>query len=377
MSETGFIIFSGYNQRAVIALCRTLEYYSLPFYIIALSPEDTIFLSSYQRNIGAVRGSTKLDIEDLGRCIKRIIEASKHKKYIIAPSSESMNLLFLRNQECIQEFKCVIPLVYLEQYKQISEKYRFCRLCDKYSISIPKEIDINSEFNYPIVAKPVSDIAKDGRRLYPQIIKNSEEYNLFLKDNNPDEHFFQEYIRGMSYYLLYYFYRNGNIDKLSQRNLIQQGGGKSIVAAESSSLHNKKEYEYFDKMLKDINFYGLIMIEIKVKDSTFYMIEANPRMWGPSQLMLDAGKNLFVSMINDYCDLDLSINSKRINKKALYFWAGGFFSSFGEKDLTWYCEKSYFARNIREFFQSEIYGRNDTVGIFNSEVAQSLSTKAL
>jgi hypothetical protein len=35
-------------------------------------------------------------------------------------------------------------------------------------------------------------------------------------------------------------------------------------------------------------FYGLVMIEVKEYDNQFYMIEANPRLWGPSQLILDA-----------------------------------------------------------------------------------------
>ena len=46
-------------------------------------------------------------------------------------------------------------------------------------------------------------------------------------------------------------------------------------------------------MLIQIGYYGLIMIEVKIQDGEYYMIEANPRLWGPSQLILDAGMDLF------------------------------------------------------------------------------------
>ena len=44
-SENAFIVFSGYNQRAVIAFLRTLRNCNIPFGVVAKSSEDAIRLT--------------------------------------------------------------------------------------------------------------------------------------------------------------------------------------------------------------------------------------------------------------------------------------------------------------------------------------------
>ena len=41
------------------------------------------------------------------------------------------------------------------------------------------------------------------------------------------------------------------------------------------------------------------MVEVKHLSNKNYMIEANPRFWGPSQLFVDAGINLFEAFLVD------------------------------------------------------------------------------
>ena len=107
--------------------------------------------------------------------------------------------------------------------------------------------------------------------------------------------------------------------------MIQQPEGKSIVAAVSSDLHDSTEALKYEKLFKSINFHGLVMVEVRGVDNDFYMIEANPRFWGPSQLFVDAGMNLFEAFLNDYDVLE-KINLQARKKETKYFWFGGYLS---------------------------------------------------
>jgi hypothetical protein len=231
-----------------------------------------------------------------------------------------------------------------------------------------------SPSSLPFVAKPVADITKDGRRLRPYLVLTEADYLLFRKNPDCSDYFFEEYIDGDSYYLLYYCKQNGQIHRYSQRNLVQQAMGKSIVAAEPASIHLDDRFAPFDKMLSDISFHGLLMIEVRFRGQTGYMIEANPRMWGPSQLVVDAGMNLLFEMANEYCGGAGSMQSMKVgHEPVLYCWTAGFYESLATSGyVTWHCDRDLFTRRYRHFVESDVYLRDDTMGVFESELANVL-----
>src|SRR5690606_1826134 len=109
-----------------------------------------------------------------------------------------------------------------------------------------------------------------------------------------------EFIAGESFYLLFYFYKNGAAERFSQKNLMQQPSGGSIIAAVTSDFHRGHVALQFEELFRSIQFRGLVMVEIRGQGDRYYMIEANPRFWGPSQLFVDAGVNLFEAFMFDY-----------------------------------------------------------------------------
>jgi len=358
------VIFSGYNQRAVITFIRTLEKSNIEYAIIAKSKEDDIFRTKYKKNVFAFRQKIELDLDDIKYCLNQIKKLYPNKKFLIAPSTEALNRFLLEQKSVFENENCIIPLVEKELYEKISDKYGFSNLCKEYFIKCPKELDFKKE-NIPLVVKPINYVASNGKIYSPKLVLSENDFYNVEKSigKNFKDFYYQEYLDGESYYLLYYFSKNGEIIKLSQQNLIQQDGGKSIIASIPSTIHNEKISTIFEKMFLQIGFYGLIMIELRKNNNEYYMIEANPRFWGPSQLFCDYGLNLFEYFLQDN-GFNIEIKNEK-NEDIKYFWNGGL-------DGTSKYLNSVLEYDLNTFFEYEIYNREDTQEIFQKEIIEKL-----
>jgi predicted ATP-grasp superfamily ATP-dependent carboligase/2-polyprenyl-3-methyl-5-hydroxy-6-metoxy-1,4-benzoquinol methylase len=352
------LIFSGFNQRAIIAFIRTLVKNKLRFCIIALSENDPILLSEYKKNVLTIRKSKKLDLGEILQCVKQVKEKCQTDSLFIAPSTEALNRFLLKNRNVFEENGCEIPLVEEALYQQISDKESFGKLCQSYGIKVPNTVEFNKE-NIPFVVKP--KFYETTEILSSPIIVDSEKV-LNSIDFDSQNYYCQEYINGNSFYLLYYISKNKKIYRLDQENLLQQPQGKSIVAAHliSQFVDDRK----FRNMFNTINFHGLVMIEIRIVNKEPYIIEANPRFWGPSQLFVDCGVNLFEYFLKDYdfkiCDL------KTEPRQTLYFWNGGMSSN-----VVYHNVKDF---DFDEYIKYDIYKRPDTMEIYKQELINRLSS---
>lgn len=371
MSNKAVIVFSGFNQRAVIGFLRVLKSNKVSYAIIAVSDMDPIFLTGYKNRIMAVRKSIPLVLDDILECLSELMVKVKAEEYIIAPSSEALNRFLLQNQLSLERINCFIPLVNKKLYELISDKESFGMLCHKNGILTPCEFNENDSITLPIVAKPKKYFSSvTNETLSPVIIQNSLEFEVFKKKFLPDDYYYQEYVIGLSYYLLYYFHRNGKVFKFSQENYIQQPGGKSIVAAISSTFHLASESEKYEKLFRSLNYFGLVMVEVKQVGEDCYMIEANPRFWGPSQLFIDASMNFFEAFLHDFGILEAPPRFIEPVKKFKYFWFGGIMESFKKKmALTYYkSDEDKLIKELPVWLQSDIYRRKDTFTIFKNEI---------
>ena len=81
------IVFSGFNQRAVISFLRTLEKNSVQYAIIAI-PNDLIKKTSYKEKVYSTRRTLDLNLEDIVTSIKSVQKEIICKEYVLAPSTE-------------------------------------------------------------------------------------------------------------------------------------------------------------------------------------------------------------------------------------------------------------------------------------------------
>jgi len=369
MNQKAFLIFSGYNQRAIVAFCREATRLNVPFCIFAKSEEDTILKTIYKKHVYAIRTEKLLLKADLDLCIAKTKATTNFTDFIILPSSEFLVRFFLENRAYYELLNCTVPLVSSTLYAKVSDKYSFGKLCEENGLLIPLEYDKPENLPYPFVAKPRLYFSNSkARTLNPYLILKEADWSEFLNKEETDAFYYQEFITGACYYLLYYLSNKQKDVCYSQKNLVQQAGGKSMIVAQSSAVHNLHIGNKYLNMLKKEGFEGLIMIELKKKGDEFVMIEANPRLWGPSQLFVDAGVPIFEAFMKDQ-GFEIQTSELSEIKEVMYFWHGGLAEDQKNgKEIAFHeYTPELLDENLEKLLACEVYLREDTKDIFYNE----------
>jgi predicted ATP-grasp superfamily ATP-dependent carboligase len=370
MLKRAIIVFSGYNQRAVISFCRVARAQNTSLIIIAKSESDPILDTEYKEYVKCIRANTDLNLHYIKGILREIKRKEIFEEYIILPSSEALNRFLLENRKELEEQNFVIPLVNKNIYNLISDKYDFGHLCIENDIRIPNEKSFEEDITLPIVIKPKKYFANDGQVHSPYIIKEKGELSKFFANNKTQDFYIQEYIGGESYYLLYYFCKDGTYEAFSQKNILQQSQGKSIIAAISSDIHENEISNKFVNLFKSIKFTGLVMIEIKYYNGEYFMIEANPRLWGPSQLFIDSHCVFFELFLKDW-GFNIHIQKPLVLLSNIkYFWLGGLVESINKYgEIVFHTDNyNFFEREFIHFLLNDIYLKEDTKNIFMREI---------
>lgn len=360
--KKAILIFSGYNQRAVIAFLRTLEKNSIEeYYIFACSEEDTILKTGYQEKVFAVRKNRQLDLDEICSLIRQAKKYGDFDTFCIPPSTEALNRFILEHLTDLETLGLENVLVEKALYETISEKELFSALCLSHHLLIPEKIVFPKQFAQKFVAKPKRYYSESGKVYNPVLITCETDYDRFVNTFPKNDFFYQPFVEGRSIYLLYYITRSGETYRFSQENLIQQPGGKSIVCAKSSTFHRESIADAYEHMFLQINYHGFVMVEIRLCGEKFYMIEANPRFWGPSQLFVDARYNFFEAFLKEYGFLN-SINLAEPNNEIHYYWNGGLASEKREKPVFFNGFQSAF--DSTAYIRYDIYNRPDTKQLY-------------
>jgi hypothetical protein len=122
-------------------------------------------------------------------------------------------------------------------------------------------------------------------------------------------------------------------------------------------------------LLLSTGFYGLVMIEVKYFEGIYYMIEANPRLWGPSQLFIDGGAPLFEGFLLDI-GFDVELPDQKYSVESRYFWFGGFMETLQQKKKLAFHQypQETFEEEFNRFFDVDIYKRPDSINLYINEL---------
>lgn len=371
-----FVIFTGYNDRAIIAFLRIAEKYNVTCHLIASSEDDLILESQYKDHVFCIRTDKDFTYDLIVPILRKLKGAKDLKELILLPSSEYLNRVALEERKRFNDEGVVIPLVDKDLYENISNKYSFRDLCEGYGLNVPERYDLYQVEALPLVVKPMSYFSSDGSvQFKPRLIYSNDQWESFVGEGfDESEYYIEEFVEGESYYLLFHISKNRDVVCYSQRNLVQQGQGGSMILSESSDVHESEICVLYQNMLIELGFYGLVMIELREGPHGMVMIEANPRLWGPSQLFVDAGIPIFERFLED-CGVGLNVKAPpKMEGIVRYCWAGGLVNGCsGISSLSYHgVDENELTNLFLEYLSDDVYLRSDTFEVFRGEIKKKI-----
>jgi predicted ATP-grasp superfamily ATP-dependent carboligase len=366
----GIFLLSGYNQRAVIACCRWAAERGIPVHIAARGPQDPIYLTSHAGAVFVERTSAVLDTGELCNWIRELRSRHGHERVLVAPSTEFFNRFLLADTADVERAGGIVPLPPRAVYETVSDKFAFGKLCAAHGIAVPREFAVAPD-TYPFVAKPRTYASITREQLRPHLIHSREQHQAFAQGTHAQEFYYQEFVHGRSVYLLAHIAKSGQAMTFAQENLIQQGGGGSVVLARGHDFHGTPMAEPYLDMLRSIDFHGLVMIEVRVSEATgaCVMIEANPRLWGPFQFVVDNGVDLLGALLADHGLGPVPDGARPKAEQPYYFWSGGL--SPGDRPFAFHnYSGEAFVDDYQQLARADLFRRADTVRLYEYELSR-------
>lgn len=369
-----FVIFSGSNDRAVLAFLRAIEGCEQTPCIVARTKADHVLRTRHAKHVVFVRDTPVLDLDTFSRSIAAARDRKGNHELIILPSSEYFNAFLLEHRIEIESMGCKIPLPVAGTYAELTNKKSSTLLFLQNGCTVPLEFDCPEAAPLPLIAKPRQNIDAGGSSLYPIFLSSRKDFLDFASSQDVSEFFFQEHVHGESHYLLFHISQLGQTVSWSQQNLLQQPDGKSMLLAKPSSFHLTSLAEHMTTLLRKRGFTGLGMIEVIRDRERTVFIEMNPRIWGPIQFCQDQGVPILSAFIGELLHGDASyyLNgvTPRRSKDRLYFWFGGLLQTWlsGQRP-TWHAPPIPFWRLLLQGLRNDVYLRRDSWRCFLRELA--------
>ena len=198
-------------------------------------------------------------------------------------------------------------------YKYSIDKSEFLEIGKQNGMSVPKGILLNSlddfpnlelsNFNFPLVAKPVSSARIHENKLFwfsVKICHSQNELIDFIRENvSCTPILIQEFVKGygIGYNLIA---KNGIIQHEYIHRRINENKGVSSLR-ESLSTDNFGLKENVTKMIKYMDWNGVGMVEFMIKeDGSPVLMEFNGRFFGSTELSAKSGINLPVLFFKQF-----------------------------------------------------------------------------
>lgn len=204
-------------------------------------------------------------------------EIQKHTNLHLV-SKEKLSLAFSKKQTYELAEKCGVPYPKSFYPEKISDIETFA-----YKVAYPCVIKWIYEVGGNIV-----DYAYDAKELKEKYKTICQKYNFTPHSGLP---LIQEYIEGFGCGF-FAVYQKGKCGPTFQHKRIREmppSGGVSVCA---ESFFNKSLEEFGKKLLDELEWHGIAMVEFKMKSNGVpILMEINPKFWGSTDLALEAGVN--------------------------------------------------------------------------------------
>lgn len=325
------LVLADTNKRATIAIMRSLSKNKIQFCAAFKSCDKFKFNFLSLCSIGLSHDDVFYYLDDEKKSlIDSLVGISRNTgPLVIFPTGEKYLRWILEDRKHLNSNNILIPMVEQKIYEEMSNKESFLKLAKKVGLAIPKEcVGIPIRYDKPFVVKPKHACwGEQGVLENPFLVETKRSYaHLFDQNINTRKHIIQQYINGPSYYYCSIYQDGCKKAFFIQQTIVQEPAGKSVIVAAPSSLPIEI-VQKIDKLMRLLRWEGVMMLELKCMNNTYYAIECNPRFWGPLQLAIDNGVD-FPAMLYRLALGKSLFNIDHPNVQYGYTWLNGFVHGF-------------------------------------------------
>jgi predicted ATP-grasp superfamily ATP-dependent carboligase len=306
----GLVLVTDASERAALAVIRSLGKKGIK----VLAADATRFNAGFLSKYCAYRVTYPSPIENKERFVESLIRLVKNMKIdLLIPISDFTMIPILERREDFESYVKVAAPPY-EAALKAYDKFQTASIAIRCGVPHPKTILVNdekelkeiaNELNYPVVIKPRMKVFwKNEKAVMMKITSINYAYNkegllsrykslmTKLKGIVPSDFFLvQEYVQGVGYGVEVLTDDSSNLIVLFMHKRLREypvTGGASTLRI---SVWNKRLAEYSIKLLREMNWQGVAMVEFKLneKNGSVNLMEVNGRFWGSLPLAINAG----------------------------------------------------------------------------------------
>jgi predicted ATP-grasp superfamily ATP-dependent carboligase len=295
------ILVTDGNSRATLAITRSLGKAGHRIFVASHSAKSLAGYSKYCFK-SLIYPKPELSVRRFVESIASFVE--DHGIEVLLPVSDITTITIADHRDLFEP-GCKLPFPDSAILKQAADKANLIETAKQLEVPIPssvridrkEEIDLSmQEISFPVVIKPSKSRiqTKDGW------LSTSVDYAHSVSDlesklqSIPEPAFpvlLQSRIEGPGTGLFYCFQHGQPVAVFCHRRLREKPPSGGVSVLRESVEPNPLAKEYGERLLKEIHWHGVAMVEFKINDAdqTPYLMEINGRFWGSLQLAIDSG----------------------------------------------------------------------------------------
>ncbi|MES9827879.1 MAG: ATP-grasp domain-containing protein [Candidatus Thiodiazotropha sp.] len=295
------ILVTDGSSRAALAITRSLGKAGHRIFVASHSAKSLAGYSKYCFKC-LIYPKPELSVRRFVESIAYFVEEEEIE--VLLPVSDITTITIAEHRNLFEP-GCKLPFPDSAILKQAADKANLIEIAKRLEVPIPSSVRINGkeeidryiqEVNYPVVVKPSkSRIQTDDRWLSTSVDYAHSASELKSKLLTIPETTFpvllQSRIEGPGTGLFYCFQHGQPIAVFCHKRLREKPPSGGVSVLRESVEPNPFAKEYGERLLKEIHWHGVAMVEFKQNeaDQTPYLMEINGRFWGSLQLAIDSG----------------------------------------------------------------------------------------
>jgi predicted ATP-grasp superfamily ATP-dependent carboligase len=277
---------------------------------------------------------------------------------IIASGTTETDYLSFHKKDIVEKTGTQVLVDGFDRLGRMTDKLEIFHICRKIGIPMPKTAQVKhisdldrviqeAHIPYPVVIKPRHSYASIGVKFFYtekeiQEFLNSQQLEAFA---DMGEFVVQEKLSGSLHDATLCAYQGKVISILSQERLLSlyDFGGGGII---NRTTYEPQLIEYTEKIIKNMHFSGIALFDYIKNGGNYYLLECNPKIWGTTQLTIEAGVNVVQQLVDTHIHGRQEIPKTEYEIGLVYKWI------FPECVAHWFQRPRTFFRIITRIYNT-------------------------